>query len=191
MKPNFRTGNSSAEKIANCPINPLSLCLSWKIFSMLRVVDWRIPVVFPEWNVVYRHLSGPLHRLDRDTRGAAFRQGGELGSRSNSGAVPATVVERKPRQRPPDGSVREGAGLVPRGTAPEPGNQPRVTIDRNGLRRAAGRSHGARHTCRERFLSCLSELERDEEKSVRGIPLASRSNSLELGERGHGHGHSE
>jgi hypothetical protein len=49
--------------------------------------------------------------------------GGELGSRSNSGAAPATVVELKHGNKTTGSQAWEGA-VRSFGTAPEPGNQP-------------------------------------------------------------------
>jgi len=49
---------------------------------------------------------------------------GELGSRFDAGAAPATVAERKvPTNATGSELIREGVGKSER-TAPEPGNQP-------------------------------------------------------------------
>ena len=85
-------------------------------------------VVILESDVVNRQLSGRDTGLDGDTQGAAFiGKGGELGSRSKSGAAPATVVERNLGKRPLEKSGK-APGSSAR-TAPEPGNQPCDEID--------------------------------------------------------------
>jgi len=48
-----------------------------------------------------------------------------LGSRSNSGAAPATVVEFKSQRETTGPSAWEGVAIARKGT-PEPGNQPEI-----------------------------------------------------------------
>ena len=98
----------------------------------------KISVVFLERNVAHRQLPSPSGRLDSECSRCRFFAGrsGELGSRSNSGAAPATVVERKPRQK--------ATGHCPGRRRARPSGRSRARKpalkrnDRNWLRRAAG-----------------------------------------------------
>jgi hypothetical protein len=58
-----------------------------------------------------------------NVQGAALIESGELGSRFEAGAAPATVVELHPDEMPLGFMAREGVGRSER-TVPEPGNQP-------------------------------------------------------------------
>lgn len=101
---------------------------AYKIATWAEVACNLFRVVFLESDVVNWRLFFRASGLDEDTQGAVFiGKGGELGSRSKSGAAPATVVERNLGKRPLEKSGK-APGSSAR-TAPEPGNQPCDEID--------------------------------------------------------------